>query len=526
RAEEALRSNELRLRAIFSQASTLIGIVSPDGILLDGNDAALAAANVRLDDVKGRPYWETSWWNRDAKVQVRIRSAIELALRGQASHFETTYFASGGRARWGDVHVTPVTDAGKLAFILVEARDITELNEARTALVQARDGAERASQAKDDFLASLSHELRTPLNPVLLLATEAARNTAFPKEAREDFDTIAKNVMLEARLIDDLLDLTLITRGKMPLDMGLRDAHEIVRDAVSTVNMEMDNKSIALTLRLAAQEHQVWGDAVRLQQIFWNVLKNAVKFTPSGGSITLSTRNTGPDHDLLIEISDSGIGMTGEELARVFDYFSQGEHADSGGSHRFGGLGLGLAISRMLVEMHAGSIQASSKGRNQGTTITLRLATTKMTASGRVPIPREFREAVPVIVVEDDEMPSNMRILLVEDHEPTRVALAQLLKRRKHQVTTAGTVAEALAAAESDTFDLVMSDIGLPDGNGNDLMRELRSRYKLRGIALTGYGMSEDIARTHAAGFMAHLTKPISVQSLDQALLMAQDRIG
>ncbi len=149
-----------------------------------------------------------------------------------------------------------------------------------------------------------------------------------------------------------------------------------------------------------------------------------------------------------------------------------------------------------------------------------------MTASGRVTIPREFREAMHVIVVEDDEMPANMRILLVEDHEPTRVALAQLLKRRKHQVTTAGTVAEALAAAESNTFDLVMSDIGLPDGNGNDLMRELRSRYKLRGIALTGYGMSEDIARTQAAGFMAHLTKPISVQSLDQALLMAQDRIA
>ncbi|RBP44460.1 PAS domain S-box-containing protein [Roseimicrobium gellanilyticum] len=525
RAEEALRSNELRLRAIFSQASTLIGIVGPDGVLLDSNDAALTAAKVRLNEEKGRPYWETSWWNQDAQVQARIRTAIEGAVRGKPSHFETMYFAGEGSKRWADVHVTPVTDAGKLAFILVEGRDITELNEARTALVQARDGAERASQAKDDFLASLSHELRTPLNPVLLLATEAARNSAFPKEAREDFDTIAKNVMLEARLIDDLLDLTLITRGKMPLDMGLRDAHEILRDAVSTVNMEMDQKSIALTLRLAAQEHQVWGDAVRLQQVFWNILKNAVKFTPSGGNITLSTRNSGPDNDLIIDLTDSGIGMTGEELARVFDYFTQGEHAGGGGSHRFGGLGLGLAISRMLVEMHAGSIRANSAGRNSGTTITIRLATSKMSASGRVTLPPEFREAVPVILVEDDELPSNLRILLVEDHEPTRVALAQLLKRRKHVVTTAGTVAEALAAAEKNTFDLVMSDIGLPDGTGNDLMRELRSRYKLRGIALTGYGMSEDIARTQAAGFMAHLTKPISVQSLDQALLAAHDRL-
>ncbi|WP_206026075.1 ATP-binding protein [Roseimicrobium sp. ORNL1] len=525
RAEEALRGNELRLRAVFSQASTLIAIVAADGTLLDCNDAALAAAKVELPVEKGRPYWETSWWNQDAGVQKRIRAAIEAAVSGMPAHFETNYYAGDGKTRWLDVHTTPVTDAGNLAFILVEGRDITELNEARTALVQARDGAERASQAKDDFLASLSHELRTPLNPVLLLATEAAHNTTFPKEAREDFDTIAKNVMLEARLIDDLLDLTLITRGKMPLDMGLRDAHEIVRDAVSTVNMEMDQKSIALTLRLAAQEHQVWGDAVRLQQVFWNILKNAVKFTPAGGSIRLSTRNDGPDHDLIIELTDSGIGMTSEELARVFDYFSQGEHAGGGGSHRFGGLGLGLAISRMLVEMHAGSIQASSDGRNFGTTIGIRLATTKMTPSGRVSIPPEFREAVPVIVVEDDEVPASLRILLVEDHEPTRVALAQLLKRRKHLVTTAGTVAEALAAAESKAFDLVMSDIGLPDGTGNDLMRELRSRYKLRGIALTGYGMSEDIARTQAAGFMAHLTKPISVQLLDQALLAAHDRL-
>ncbi len=523
--EHALRDSELRFRAIFNQASTFIAIVSPGGMLLDANDAAIAAAAVDREKLLGRPFWDAVWWRHDPIVQRDVRKSLEAAAGGAASHFQGPMFNVGGERRVEDLHITPLIDSGSIAFILVEGRDITDLVEAKRALEQARDSAERANQTKDDFLASLSHELRTPLNPALLIATEAAGNRAYPADARQDFDTIAKNVQLEARLIDDLLDLTLITRGKMPLDMGPRDAHGIMRDAISTVHMELEQKSIMLTIHLAARHHQVWGDAVRLQQVLWNVLKNAIKFTPVGGSITITTANAGPEDDIVIEIKDSGIGMTDPELARVFDYFAQGEHASPGGSHKFGGLGLGLAISRMLVELHAGTIQASSRGRHQGTTISVKLATTKVTASGRVTIPEEFREAQPVIVLEDEPR-QNLRILLVEDHEPTRVALTHLLKRRKHEVTPAGSVAEARAAASTSQFDLVMSDIGLPDGTGNDLMKELRAMYGLRGIALTGYGMSEDIARTQAAGFMAHLTKPISVQALDHALLNALDRLG
>lgn len=524
KAEEALQTSELRFRAIFNQASTFIAIVDPQGVLLDANDTAFAAGMMLRESAVGRPFWEMPWWNRDESVQKVLRSALDSAANGGSPHFQTPFFTGAGSRRWHDVHITPVQDSGRMAFILVEGRDITELTEAQKELEKARDTAERASQAKDDFLASLSHELRTPLNPVLLVSTEAAGNMHYPSAAREEFNMIAKNVQLEARLIDDLLDLTLITRGKMPLDLGARDAHGILRDAVSTVHMEVEQKNISLTTRFSAEHHQMWGDPVRMQQVFWNVLKNAIKFTPHGGSVTITTSNSGPENDLMIEISDNGIGMTESELSRVFDYFAQGEHATSAGSHRFGGLGLGLAISRMLVEMHAGSIQAYSRGRDQGTTISIKFATTRVSDSGSVRIPVEFREAQPAAALHAAQ--KHLHVLLVEDHEPTRVALAQLLKRRKFEVEAVGSVSEALDAAGMIAFDFVMSDIGLPDGNGNELMRELRSRHGLHGIALTGYGMSDDIARSQAAGFMAHLTKPISVQSLDQALNSIRERLA
>lgn len=225
--------------------------------------------------------------------------------------------------------------------------DITERIQSEQALKQAKTAAESANRSKDNFLAALSHELRTPLNPALLIASESADNQELPETVRTNFDIIRKNIELEARLIDDLLDLTRITTGKMILNKNPVDVHAVLKDAIATTQAEQQEKQLHLDIQLQAAHAGVEGDAVRLQQVFWNILKNAVKFTPVKGKITLETALTG-NGQLVIKISDTGIDMSDTEVARVFTAFAQGDLAGDSGSHRFGGLGLGLAISKTL----------------------------------------------------------------------------------------------------------------------------------------------------------------------------------
>ena len=391
--------------------------------------------------------------------------------------------------------------------------DVTERKQAEIEVAQARDAAVAAARAKDDFLAALSHELRTPLNPVLLVASDAAEDPDFPPAAREAFAIIAKNVELEARLIDDLLDLTRITQGKLSLDLKTVEVHAVLHQAIATVRAELDKKYQTIDLQLSAVEACVRGDPIRLQQVFWNVLKNAAKFTSARGQIAITTRTV--DREVEIQIADNGIGMTADEIARSFKPFSQGDHSLNGSAHRFGGLGLGLAISRMLVELHAGTVTAHSLGRGQGTTFTIRIPlavsldeTASATATKKL-------NALP------SAKPAGIRILLVEDHEATRTAIERLLKRRGYEVYCASTAAEALRLASETKYDLVLSDIGLPDCDGYRLMKELRDRYAVRGVAITGYGMEADIERARTAGFFAHLTKPVDVNKLSAVLAAA-----
>ena len=382
-----------------------------------------------------------------------------------------------------------------------------------------------ASRAKDDFLAALSHELRTPLNPVLLLASDCAANPDYPAEAREAFSVIEKNALLEARLIDDLLDLTRIEHGKVGLETQVVDVHGPLRDALVTVRADAAARQLAIELDLQAEVSAVLGDSGRLQQVFWNILKNAVKFTPVGGRIHVRSRLDHNRQEIEISVTDTGIGLEEQEVERIFGAFVQGSHAQHGRAHRFGGLGLGLAISRKLVELHLGRIDAVSGGRDQGATFTVRLPVTN--PMGHEPPPRSESPSLSPptgkapVASAPVPAPSIGRILLVEDHEPTRAPLARLLTRRGYAVVPVASVAEAVAQAAAQPFDLVLSDIGLPDGDGFELMEILRDRYGLKGIALTGYGMQEDVVRSNQAGFMAHLTKPISVASLDRTLAAA-----
>lgn len=370
-----------------------------------------------------------------------------------------------------------------------------------------------ASRAKDDFLATLSHELRTPLNPVLLIASDAANNHDLPPRVRTDFDTIRKNVELEARLIDDLLDLTRIERGKIILEKRHLDVHRVLEDALAQEQGEMTRKGIALKLKLNAEPATVYGDAVRLQQIFWNLFNNAVKFTASGGEVTVETAVF--QNHVHVKIADTGIGMSPEELSRIFTAFSQGAHADGGNGVRPGGLGLGLAISQKLAELHSGKIVASSDGRGQGAAFMVELPLAHVAevenAGETAGTPSSGSAGTPA-------KKNGIRILLVEDHEPTRTSLARLLMHRYYEVVTASSVAEARQLAGTEDFHLLISDIGLPDGTGYDLLMELRKNRPVKGIALTGYGMEHDITRSQDAGFQAHLTKPVRIQSLETAL--------
>jgi signal transduction histidine kinase/ActR/RegA family two-component response regulator len=384
---------------------------------------------------------------------------------------------------------------------------------ARVSAQAAKARAEAATRAKDDFLAALSHELRTPLNPALLLATSLAGDAALPLRVREDVDVIAKSIALQAQLIDDLLDVTRISSGKLRLDLRPIDAHIAMRHAYEIVRAGAQEGKIEVTLDLTAPHHCVKADAVRVQQIFWNVLKNAVKFTPPGGAITVRTCNpAGKESVLVVQIADTGIGIKPEMLGKVFDAFTQGEHQP----HRFGGIGLGLAITRRLVELQNGNIFAESQGRNRGATFHIALP---LAASELMPADEPVLGAPPVA-----PLAKPRRILLVEDHEQTRSTLVQLLERRGHSVVGVTTVAAAREIAAASDFDLVISDLGLPDGDGHALMTELRDAYGLPGLALSGYGTEEDLQRSRASGFFTHLTKPVDIHALESAIAAAPPR--
>ncbi len=381
---------------------------------------------------------------------------------------------------------------------------------ARLAAEAAKSRAEAATRAKDDFLAALSHELRTPLNPALLLATSLAEDRSLPAPVRDDINVIAKGIALQARLVDDLLDITRITGGKLRLDLRPMDAHLALGHAHEILRAEIAEQRIDVQLDLKAQRHTIIADAVRMQQIFWNVLKNAVKFTPPGGSVIVRTCNPVEDPEtFVVEVIDTGIGIEPEMLGRVFDAFIQEEH---GGGHRFGGIGLGLAISHRLAELQNGRIVAESEGRGRGATFRIEVPLAALGTAA---------DAAPSASAPSAEQATARRILLVEDHEQTRATLALLLERRGHRVAGVGTLEAARAQAGEGDFDLLISDLGLPDGDGHELMADLHQRFGFPGIALSGYGMETDIARSRACGFFTHLTKPVDIHALESAIAAA-----
>ena len=394
---------------------------------------------------------------------------------------------------------------GKPLCIATVTRDIREQKRAQEATLQSKELVEQASRAKDQFIASLSHELRTPLTPVLAAVQILERDPSLSPEHLETVQMVQRNVELETRLIDDLLDVTRISRGKLELHMGLVDLHSLLGRVLAICDSDARSAQLRVTMELNAVHHHVQGDTARLQQMFWNLLKNAIKFTPAGGSITIRTSQPAEDR-IAISVSDTGVGIEPELLPRIFDVFEQG---GQGTTRHFGGLGLGLAISKGIVDLHGGTLTVDSAGKGQGATLTVELRTSAAKPASSEDVPIQTKKSGHRIG----------RLLLVEDHPDTRNLMAKVLRKEGYQVQTADSVATSLRLATTEDFDLLLCDIGLPDGTGLDLMRQLISNNRpIKAIALSGFGMEDDIARSKEAGFLAHLTKPIDLNLLDETL--------
>ena len=441
--------------------------------------------------------------DEEPKILARIRAGERV------DHFETVRVAKDGRRLDISVTISPLRDAtGRIIGASKIARDITQQKQVQRELIEAKNLAESASQAKDHFLSVLSHELRTPLTPVLAAISHIESDPNLPRELlHHQICMIRRNVETEARLVDDLLDLTRIARGKIRLHYEVTDASALLQNALAMVKMDGDEKSLEISLESGAKDVHIWGDAGRIQQVFLNLLSNAVKFTPPGGRLFVRTSNHGGS--FRVDIADTGIGIEPEVLPRLFDAFEQG---DDGIARRFGGLGLGLSIVKSIVQLHGGRVTASSEGADKGATFTVEL-------NNVMPVQRPTSAGPESHDPPAQEMKSAHRILLVEDHVDTRRVLTRLLTSFGFAVSAAGSVREALDLSERERFDVLVSDIGLPDGTGTELMRELKQRQTITGIALSGFGRDEDIRRSADAGFVSHLIKPVNFQTLREVIL-------
>lgn len=467
-------------------------VVLPEEMVLADDSRLLAHV------VASQPVWS------DLPIIVLTRSGIEspAGAKALATLGNVTLLERPARI---STLVSLVRAALRARERQYQVRDhLAEQFKAEQALRVARDEAQAASRAKDQFLAALSHELRTPLSPVMMAITSMLRDPQLPPRLVADLEMARRNIELEAKLIDDLLDVSRAINGKLRLRRERVGLHELLRHVLEVCESDRLSKRLKIETSFAAKEDCVSGDAARLEQVFWNLLKNAIKFSYEGQTILVRTGNFRPGA-VSVEIKDSGAGIPVDVLPRLFLPFEQG---DPNVTRRFGGLGLGLAISKAVVDLHGGSIAALSEGPDTGATLVVELATAdpaQAPASGDAGPRCQEPGALP-------------RVLLVEDHVDTANMLSRLLSLSGYPVTTAHTVAAALELARTQAFDLVISDIGLPDATGYDLMRQIRDRHGIKGIALSGYGMEEDMRRSQEAGFVDHVVKPVNVEQLESVI--------
>ncbi len=499
--EKALLRRERELLDFFENAVEGIHQVGPEGLILWANRAELDMLGYAPEEYVGHHITEFHA-DRDVIDEMLKKLLCGECLIDQPSRLR----CKDGSIKDVLINSNGYFEDGEFIHTRCFTRDVTARVKAELELQQAKKAAEDASRAKDQFLAVLSHELRTPLTPVLMSTAVMEMEPGLPPHMREDLAMIRRNIALETQLIDDLLDLSRVINGKMTLHKRDLDLHPLMRNVLEMVNADARAKFIEIELDFKAEHERIHADSARMHQVIWNLLKNAIKFTPDRGKISLRTHNQGRGR-IIIEVQDTGIGIDAQTLPTIFNAFEQGEQ---GVARRFGGLGLGLAISKTVVDMHDGTICARSEGKGLGATFTVELATT---AVANDPLPQSDPAGG------DCDAARQLRILVVDDHVDTLKVLRRILESSGHSVTAASSVKEATHAAQTDAFDLIISDIGLPDGSGLDIVRSVRARDPhVPAIAMTGFGMEQDIRSSEEAGFSTHLTKPVDMNSLETAI--------
>jgi signal transduction histidine kinase/ActR/RegA family two-component response regulator len=373
---------------------------------------------------------------------------------------------------------------------------------------EARDAAEKANQLKDEFLATLSHELRNPLNVILGYSELLLRMKEIEQSPRlvQMGEALRRNAQSQSQLINDLLDLSRLQRGKISLNQETVSLPAIIDNAVETVRTDAATKGVEIRVHPSEQLLLVEGDRLRLQQIAWNILNNAVKFTPSGGSIDISLNNEGERAAFVVK--DTGQGIDPSFLPHVFEMFRQ---ADGSNRRRHGGMGIGLALVRQLVQLHGGTISAESSGSNRGSRFIVRLPLLSEAESLAVSAP-----AAPKLNVFAEKS-----FLILDDSEDSIAMMSELLKLAGAHVVTATNGVEALRIASENEFDVILSDISMPEMDGFEFLERLRKidgRQDVPVIAITGFGRNDDVERARTAGFYSHLTKPVDLQALTEVL--------
>jgi two-component system CheB/CheR fusion protein len=512
--EDALRQSEERQRLFIEGA--------PDfAMLLIDLEGRIAAWNVGAERLLG--YQEQEAVGQSAGIiflpeqreEGPEREMSEAAAKGRAIN-ETWHVRKDGTQFWGSGILAPVRDAeGKITGFVKVLRDESSRKRAeveRASLLQseqaARQEAENATRLKDKFLATLSHELRTPLSSILMWAQMLLRKPMSGKDLEEALHVIARSAEAQKQLLDDLLDTSRIATGKITLNTSPVDLSALVKQLIDSIRPLCEEKKIRIETELPERLPLMMLDADRIRQVVGNLLTNAVKFTPEKGRVAISL--TGRNDGVELSISDSGIGIDPQFLPHVFTAFSQG---DNGVTRLFGGLGLGLAIAKQFVELHGGSIAARSPGRGQGSTFVVRLPTGQ-------PLPAIGPPTTAGDATSDGSNIEGTAILLVEDDRASRDAIARFLGSEGARVNAVTSAAAARSAFQDSPPQVVISDIGLPDQSGYELMQQIRSyetEHKMPptpAIALTAYASQEDSRKAREAGYQIHVPKPVNPTEL------------
>ncbi len=511
RGYELQRQKDL-LSVTLSSIGDCVMVTNTEAQITFMNPTAEALTGWKENEAIGRPITEVFRIINEHTRQP-VENPVDKVMKhgvivGLANH--TLLIRKDGSEVPIDDSGAPIRGAkGEIRGAVLVFRDFSEHKTAERELRVAKEAAETANKAKDQFLAMLSHELRTPLTPVLATLNLWEASEDVPSSLHADVQMLRRSIELEARIIDDLLDLTRIARGLLSFSAEITDIHALIEFLIGLSQSELQNKNLKVRLDLKAERNHVFTDAARLQQVLWNVVRNAMKFTENGGELTIATTNDG-DKNIDIAVTDTGIGMTPDTMARLFTPFEQ---ADRSLNRRYGGLGLGMAISSALVDLLDGKIRAESPGLGQGSTFTVTFPTVDGAAqSGATGQTSPTKRG-------------KMHLLLVEDHVETARALTRLLEHRGYQVNSAATIAAGLESLNHNQFDVVICDLGLPDGTGIELIEKVRQTSQIPAIALTGFGMQEDVERALRAGFDVHLTKPVNVQKLESTMWAITEKL-